>query len=415
MFGKEVGADREGARMRGLRLEEWMDVGFARIGPAALAAIAGAVSGGGALASETRSFVIGPIYMPSVEVDAQSCPMKPKSAIQAFFDSLPPEEQAKYSGGDKARGLGMLMAKTYGFKRGPFDDTLTRQNIAERRAQSGFPEGKGAISSYPQRHLAYDLCTNPDDFPQLAAGHQDYLGKVGYGINLDGKVGKHDLVGVDGEKGVDNAWYQAVGCANIARSLGDPKVGDNVIVSRQIPTLIEVTGIDSDQDDDDVVVNVYASARALDLNAVGKALSWASFTPIPDPYFTASVKGRIVKGVLLTDPFDVNLRMQESIIDSSRDLRGARIQATMKPDGMEGGIYGYQTLASLEDAYAQTSTIGSDMISCPAEIKALRAHADGYKDPKTKRNSAISVALRFKAAPAFVVHDQAATTKVANK
>lgn len=391
-------------------------MGLAHIGPAALAVLAGVVaSNAAAPTAQTRSFVIGPMYMPSVEVEEKSCPAKPKSAVQAFRDSLPPEEQAKYEG-EKARGLGFLMAKTYGFKRGPADPTLSQANIAEKRAQAGFPAGKGAISSYPQKHLAYDLCTNPDDFPQLAGGHQDYLGKVGYGINLDGKVDKNDLTGVDGEPGVDNAWYQAVGCANIARSLGDPKVGDNVIVSRQVPTLIEVTGIDDEQNDDDVTVNVYASARALDLDAVGKALAWASFTPIPDPHYTATAKGRIVKGVLLTDSFDVNLRMHESIIDSSRDLRGARIQATLKPDGsIEGGFYGYHTLASLEDAYAQASTIGSDMISCPAEIKSLRAHADGYRDPRTRRNTAISVALRFKAAPAFVVHGQAASTRVTSK
>ncbi len=367
-------------------------------------------------ASETRSFVVGQIYMPSVEVDEQSCPAMPKSALQAFRDALPPEEQAKYTGSDKARALGALMAKTFGFKRGPADDTLTKDNIVERRAMSGFPAGKGAISSYPQRHLAYDLCTNPDDFPALAVGHQNYLGKVGYGINLDGKVSKDDLVGINGEKGVDNAWYQAVGCANIARSLGDPKVGDNVIVSRQIPTLIEISGIDNDQNDDTVVVNIYASARALDLDAVGKALAWASFAPRSDPRYIASVQGRIVNGTLLTDVFDVNLRMQESIIDSSRDLRGARIEATLEPGGgIAGGFYGYQTLASLEDAYAQTSTIGSDLLSCPAEIKSLRALADGYKDPKTRRNSAISVALRFKAVPAFVVHEPPATAKMASK
>lgn len=394
-----------------------MDVGFAHIVPPALAAVVGiTASTGGAWAAETRSFIIGPIYMPSVEVDEKSCPMKPKSALQTFRDSLSPEEQAKYTGSDKARGLGTLMAQRLGFKRGPMDDTLTRDNIVERRATSGFPAGKGAIVSYPQRHLAYDLCTNPDDFPTLAAGHQVYLGKVGYGMNLDGKVSKNDLVGVDGEQGVDNAWYQAVGCANIARSLGDPKVGDNVIVSRQIPTLIEITDIDNDQDDDAVIVNVYASARALDLDAVGKALSWASFRPMPDARYTASVRGRIVKGVLSTDSFDVNLRMQESIIDASRELRGARLQATLRPDGgIEGGFYGYQTLASLEDAYAQASTIGSDMISCPAEIKSLRAYADGYKDPRTRRNSAISVALRFKAVPAFVIHETEATMKVASK
>src|SRR4029079_15368542 len=108
------------------------------------------------------------------------------------------------------------------------------------------------------------------DFPMLAAGHQEYLGKIGYGMNLDGKVGKHDLTGVDGEKGVDNAWYQGVGCANIARSTGDPKVGDKGIVSRQAPTLVEVTGIDDALNDDAVEVNVYAATRALDLDATGK-------------------------------------------------------------------------------------------------------------------------------------------------
>lgn len=394
-----------------------MDMGFSPLMPAVMA-VAISISGSAAsvLAAETRSFVVGPIYMPSVEVDEKSCPMKPKSALDTFRDTLPPEERAKYAESDKTRSLMTLMAKHFGFKRGPMDDTITQENIEERRRASGIPAGKGAISSFPQRHLAYNLCTDPDDFPALAAGHQDYVGTIGYGINLDGKISKDDLVGIDGEPGVDNAWYQAVGCANIARSLGDPKVGDNVIVSRQAPTLIEVSGIDDELNDDAVTVSVYAGARALDLDAVGKALSWASFAPVQDKRYTATVKGRIVNGVLSTDAFDVSLRMHESIINASRDLRGARLQATMKPSGgIEGGFYGYQTLASLEQAYAQASTVGIEMLSCPAEIKSLRAHADGYRDPKTRRNSAISVALRFKAVPAFVVHPQTAPTKVASK
>lgn len=382
----------------------------------AAGAVGVAAAAGSASTGETRSFIIGPIYMPSVEVDGKSCPVKPKSALQAFHDSLPLQERAKYSDPDKMRELRALMSERFGFKRGPFDDTLTRENIEDRRRASGFAPGKGAISSYPRRHLAYDLCTNPSDFPKLASGHQDYLGKVGYGINLDGKVSKDDLVGVDGEAGVDNAWYQAVGCANIARSLGDPKVGDNVIVSRQVPTLIEITGIDDEKNDDAVEVNVYAAARALDLDAVGNALAWGSFRPVSDTRYVARVKGRIVNGLLSTEPFDVNLRMQESIIDASRELRGARLQATLTPGGgIEGGFYGYQTLASLEDAYAQASTIGIDMLSCPAEIKSLRSHADGYRDPKTRRNTAISVALRFKAVPAFVVHQPTTTSKVASR
>jgi len=160
---------------------------------------------------------------------------------------------------------------------------------------------------------------------------------TGYGMDLDGKVSKDDLTGVDGEKGVDNAWYQAVGCANIARSLGDPKVGDNVIVSRQAPTLVEVTGIDDDHNDDAVEVNVYAAARPLELDARGNTLAWASFKPLSDKTYIAHTKGRITDGVLLTEPFDVTLRMHESIIDSYRELKRARIKATPRPDGHHRG------------------------------------------------------------------------------
>jgi len=390
------------------------DKGLKSIAVALLAAVGGIAATDNA--SETRSFIIGPMYMPSVEVDEKSCPTKPKSALAAFRDTLSPEEQAKLAAEKNPRALGELMAKRFGFKRGPADDTLTRANFKERALAAGLPAGKGAISSYPRRHLAYDLCTNPLDFPALATGHQEYLGKTGYGMDLDGKVSKDDLTGVDGEKGVDNAWYQAVGCANIARSLGDPKVGDNVIVSRQAPTLVEVTGIDDDHNDDAVEVNVYAAARPLELDARGNTLAWASFKPLSDKTYIAHTKGRITDGVLLTEPFDVTLRMHESIIDSYRELKRARIKATLRPDGgLDGGFYGYQTLTSLEDAYAQSSTIGVDMISCPAEVLALHKHADGFPDPRTRRNTAISVALRFKAVPAFVVHDGAANGKVASR
>ena len=386
-----------------------------QLGLVALAAAGAAVTAMGNH-GETRSFIIGPMYMPSVEVDATSCPTKPKGALAVFRDSLPPDQLAQLAASKDPRAAVALMIKQLGFKRGPDDDTLTRANFAERALAAGLPPGKGAISSYPRRHVAYDLCTNPADFPALAAGHQEYLGKIGYGMNLDGKVGRHDLIGVDGEKGVDNAWYQAVGCANIARSTGDPKVGDNVIVSRQAPTLVEVTGIDDALNDDTVEVNVYAAARTLDLDATGKTLAWASYKPVPDRTFIGHAKGRIQGGVLITEPFDVTLRMHESIIDSNRELKAARINATLRPDGtLDGGFYGYQTLTSLEDAYAQTSTIGVEMLSCPAEVLALRKHADGYPDPRTHRNTAISVALRFKAVPAFVVHEGAPVGKVASK
>jgi hypothetical protein len=368
-----------------------------------------------ALASQTKSFVIGSIYMPAMDIDDKSCPTTSKSALEIFRDTLPAAERAKYMDHSTYRELGKLMYDHLGFRRSEGDTPITPANIDDVRRKFNIPAGKGAFASYPTRHLAYDSCTNPDDFPTLAVGTQEYRGKVAYGMNLDGKVKKGDFTGVDGEAGVDNAWYRAMGCSLTTRTFGDPKVSDKILVSQAAPTLIEVTGIDNDRNDDAVVVNIYASADALELNATGGALAWASFHPDPRPAFTASVKGRIVDGVLTTDIFDVNMRMHEQIIDSRHEMRGTRLRATFAPNGtIEGGFYGYHTLASLEDAYAQSSTIGSDLMSCPAAIGTLRKHADGFPDPHTHRNTAISSMLRFKAVPAFVIHEQT-PAKVASK
>jgi len=375
---------------------------------AAAIALAGATLSLQNRPSETRSFVIASIYMPSVEVDSKSCPTESKNALQVFLDTLSPEERVKYADPARGRELGALMSRTLGFKRSVGDTPISSDNIEDLRRAAGIPPGKGAIVSYPTRHLAYDTCTNPDDFPTQASGNQEYLGKVAYGMNLDGKVGKRDFVGVDGEPGVDNAWYRAVGCGRIARSTGVPRVADNVLVSQASPTLIEVTGIDDDRNDSDVDVNVYASADALELSATGGALADASYHPDPRPMLTSHVKGRITNGVLTTDTFDITLHFHESIIDARPVMRRARIRATINADGsIEGGIYGYHTLASLEDEYAQASTIGANLMSCPGQVKALRANADGFPDPRTHRNTAISSMYRFKGVAAYVVHKPA--------
>ena len=123
----------------------------------------------------------------------------------------------------------------------------------------------------------------------------------------------------------------------------------------------------------------------------------------------AQAKGKIRDGELITEPFDLQVRLREQIIDSYRELRQARIQAKIKPgEAIEGGIYGYHTLASIEDNYHQSTQVGANLtrMSCPALIKAVRRYADAYPDPKTRRNSAISSALRFKGVPVFLIKPQ---------
>ncbi len=55
------------------------------------------------------------------------------------------------------------------------------------------------------------------------------------------------------------------------------------------------------------------------------------------------------------------------------------------------------------EPYAQSGTTGYNLMSCPAAVKEIRKHADGYPDPRTRKNTAISSALNFRGVPAFAV------------
>ena len=49
--------------------------------------------------------------------------------------------------------------------------------------------------------------TKPEQFPFYEAE-----GKTSYGLNLDGRVGPADFTSPEGEKGIDNNMYRALGC-----------------------------------------------------------------------------------------------------------------------------------------------------------------------------------------------------------
>src|SRR5436190_12929390 len=92
--------------------------------------------------------------------------------------------------------------------------------------------------------------TKPDQFAYKYA-----VGKIAFGLNLDGKVGPNDFTSpeLDGEKGIDDNLQIAWGCTENYRStsynLGAfnnwRKYAYNIIV-------LELTDVDSLQNDDDV-------------------------------------------------------------------------------------------------------------------------------------------------------------------
>lgn len=360
----------------------------------------------------TLGFVLRTLYTP-VPADPQACPVESRGSQDIFVDSLSPAEKARYGGPDHQRDLESFTWQRLGYKalRLPtaiHADDVTEEKLAELRGKLKLPPGKGALVSLGAAFM-YDSCTNFEDFPQFDVGNQTYLGRISIGENLDGKIGKDNFVGPDGTKGIDNALLRATGCNRGVRDYGDPIRAEKSMFSQTAPTLIEVTGVDDLQNDPDVTVHVYAAAQSIEMGANGDALHWGSINVDANPRYAAQAKGRIVNGVIVTEPFAFRVRQKESVVEAYRAFVGSRFKIQLKPDGsISGELVGYQTVESLEDQYRHMVKAAADFskTSCPAIISAIRRYADGFRDPKTKRFTAISVGYRLNGVPAFLIHPE---------
>jgi len=361
--------------------------------------------------SRVRSFVLSNVYIVADPGGAQSCPMMSQTSLEILARSLPPKvlaEVEKLGGEQKIKRLSEERARRLGFKLARLEggSPPTAEQLEQKRRELGIPSGKGGLT-FLGRVFSYDSCTDPQDFPSLRGGLRFYEGRVAQGINLDGRTGATDYTGPGGEPGVDNELWRIVGCARIFRESGDSQTAHKTLFSARAPTLIELSNVDDMNNDPDVAVAIYSSADPLVVNATGGVLAHASYDIDPDPTLQSITRGRIVDGLLTTEPFDLTLNYKEQIVETKRLIRGARVQAKVIQDGsIQGGIYGYYDVESFWRSVQGMSQLGADFsgFSCPDVWEAVHRLADGFPDPKTGRNTAISSTLQFVGMPAYVTH-----------
>ncbi|MCJ8159076.1 hypothetical protein [Sphingomonas sp. LaA6.9] len=283
-----------------------------------------------------------------------------------------------------------------------------------------------------------NICSHPDKFDRPP--QRTVQGKVAHGLNLDDDTGNsgasaegcaHDnFTSPAGEAGIDNQMWRAMGCVRTWRGVdgmgGDIVRGlDQFLVSGEHTQVLLLRGVDSLADDPDVEV-IYANSedRAI-VDSGQKFVDGASYTVTENARHRNVLRGRIVDGVLMTDPADIRLR-QTWGQGSARDIRGmrtewdlrrGRLRLAFQPDGtLKGLVGGYQPFwnvmasASIGGEGAAT-TAGYD---CAAMYAALRKLADGDRDPRTGQCTTISSGLEATAVPAFV-NDRLPEAKVAHK
>lgn len=253
--------------------------------------------------------------------------------------------------------------------------------------------------------------TSADPFP-----YYDAQGALSYGLNLDGRVDPDDLKSPEGVEGIDNEVYRAVGCISGYRYKGSVWQFDTTDLVQNISNrfVIELTGVDDLQNDDDVTVTTYRGLDNLSRDSTG-ALSAGGVQRVDLRWgqpFIHRLQGRIVDGVLTTEPVD-DFRMIWSMANNLggyQVFQGFRMQIEVEPKSATGLFAGYVDIDRWDHNLNTNWTTHFQSyghVSEPSLYRALRRLADGYPDPETGENTAISSAVTVSFVQVYVLHPEA--------
>jgi len=283
-----------------------------------------------------------------------------------------------------------------------------------------------------------NACLNPEKFgPDPNYRTVKVADIKAYGIDLDGKDSRQkgkpvagtcahtDLLGMNGEHGIDNQFYRLVGCNKSYQSTGQGNTWTIEMHTGSWGVLIVLAGVDDIRNDDKVEVTFAANADPIELSPNREPLTNATYAMQQDPRFRATTKGRIKDGVLTTEPVDVRIHKITNGIYLERLLKEARAQMTLSKEGvLEGYLAGYtpvEDLYNFEYAFrngkngkggpadarlimiSATGRAATQLYTCNGAYYAMQELADGHPDPATGKCTSISTQYRIKAIPAFVV------------
>ncbi len=246
-------------------------------------------------------------------------------------------------------------------------------------------------------------------------------GKVSYGVNLDGttdgrataKSCAHEkFEGIDGTPAVDNQMYRLLGCTYGWRKhfgLVELNANDQRKVNGLGMILVEIRNVDDTQNDADVDVAFYRAIDRAPLDSSAKALPYGTYridAVNGVPRYGSVVKGKIVKGVLTTQPAaNVSLPFYGNYTYIDQKFRDLSLRLEIEPNGerAKGEFAGYYDIEQLWDYIGGLNLQAVAQYSCPALYNGLRKLADGYPDA-SGQCTGISSAFLVNAVAAFIDH-----------
>jgi hypothetical protein len=244
--------------------------------------------------------------------------------------------------------------------------------------------------------------------------------KISHGANLDGKdTGEttpktcphENFVGPDGRAGVDNQLYRVLGCQKALRRGGfyDARFSEEKKTRLSARFLVEISNVDDEQNDDSVMVSTYKGRDKLVSDAAGNVIPWATQrVDERDPRYMHHARGRIVDGVLYSEPMDVLFSTATHNLVGETYIRDMRLELKLSETRAQGLMVGYHDLKQWWKSYAKQSMSREHVtpVSGPSVYQAAVRLADGHKDETTGQCTSISTAYDIGFTRAFIVHPE---------
>lgn len=274
-----------------------------------------------------------------------------------------------------------------------------------------YPNGGTVAGTQLERESASRYPMDKDD----KFSYREVAGKTAIGLDLDGKAESADFVSPEGEKGIDNELYRAIGCTRLFRAPDGTFAHFTDMWVREYNfnrILFELTDVDSLENDADVTVSMYRGRDKLITDASGAKIISGGSNRVDERFgkrFMSRTKGKIENGVLTTQPVDISYPWMVFIARPGHyEIKAARLKVAIAPTGdtAEGVLGGY---ADVESWYQQLvrswSTHHSSYggLSQPTLYRVLHRLADAYPD-ENGANTAISSAIAIKMVQTFIEH-----------
>ncbi|MGB5704060.1 MAG: hypothetical protein WBM48_14655, partial [Polyangiales bacterium] len=172
--------------------------------------------------------------------------------------------------------------------------------------------------------------------------------------------------------------------------------------------LLQVQGLDDAQNDDEVMVQIFASEDSPALGTDNSVLTGATLSVHPESRFhSGEVRGKVEDGVLTAGPIDLLFPIDIMIVRDELRVHSSKLRLRLGDGSFEGTVTGYWDVANIRSIIGVPTTDNGDAANFTIEQfdAAMAELADWDVDEETGICKSISTIFQIRGTQAFLAND----------